>query len=107
MVAAIGLVGLRPAAADVGRVVSPPYDVIKSGTPLWSKLDSEPASIFHVILGDTPQQALNRLQRDGHLFMDSEPAFYVLEQRSSAATRWGVFLAPEVSAYSEKKVIRH
>jgi len=34
MVATIGLTGLRPDPARVSRIASPPYDVIKPGTPL-------------------------------------------------------------------------
>ena len=107
IVATIGLVGLRPNPADVGRVTSPPYDVIKPGTGLEARLCAEPASLFHVILGEDPPGALTRLRDGGHLVVDDEPAYYVYEQCFGAESRTGVFVAGKVSPYADAQVIRH
>lgn len=107
MVATKGLTGLRPHPDFVARVTSPPYDVIKPGTPLEKRLAAEPASLFHVILGDAPKQALDRLRAEGFVVEDDEPAYYVYEQRWNGEARTGVFVAGEVSDYAEKKIIRH
>jgi uncharacterized protein (DUF1015 family) len=107
MVATFGLVGLRPAVTHVARVTSPPYDVIKPGTALEARLRAEPASLFHVILGEEPGRALERLRAEGYVVEDAEPAYYVYEQSWNGETRTGVLLAGEVSDYSKGKVIRH
>ncbi|HJK93076.1 MAG TPA: DUF1015 family protein [Polyangiaceae bacterium LLY-WYZ-15_(1-7)] len=107
MVAIAGLVGLRPAPEHVARVVSPPYDVIKPGSPLEARLEAEPASAFHVILGADPAAAIARLRDQGFLAPDDEPAYYVYEQRWADGSRTGVFLAVEVSDYAERQIIRH
>jgi uncharacterized protein (DUF1015 family) len=107
MVATNGLVGLRPDPAHVARVVAPPYDVIKPGTPLEAQLRGEPESLFHVTLGGDPAGALANMRDRGWLVPDDEPAYYVYEQTWSDQRRVGVLLAGEVSDYSEKKIIRH
>jgi uncharacterized protein (DUF1015 family) len=107
MVATIGLTGLRPDPASVSRIASPPYDVIKPGTPLEKVLNEEPSSLFHIILGDDPEAARDRLIADGSLVEDNEPAYYVYEQTWPGGRRTGVFVAAEVSRYDDKQVIRH
>lgn len=107
MVATRGLVGLRPSPESVAQVTSPPYDVIKPGTKLEERLRAEPRSLFHVILGDDPAGALDRLRSEGHLVEDDQPAYYVYEQRWGDESRTGVFLAGEVSPYEQGQIIRH
>jgi uncharacterized protein (DUF1015 family) len=107
MVATFGLVGLRPAPAHVAAVASPPYDVIKAGTPLDALLAAEARALDHVILGDRPAHALARLRDGGFLVADEEPSYYVYEQRWGDETRTGVLVAGEVSDYAKKQVIRH
>lgn len=107
MVAIAGLVGLRPAETSVAAVTAPPYDVIKPGTALEARLQAEPASIYHVILGDDPAAAVERLTADGHLVEDQEPAYYVYEQVWGQGRRVGCFAAVAVTDYSEGQVIRH
>ena len=107
MVATIGLTGLRPDPARVSRIASPPYDVIKPGTPLEKLLNEQPSSLFHIILGDDPGAATDRLVADGSLVEDNEPAYYVYEQTWPGGRRTGVFVAAEVSRYDAKQVIRH
>ncbi|MFK7987525.1 MAG: DUF1015 family protein [Sandaracinaceae bacterium] len=107
MVATLGLVGLRPAPQHVADVVTPPYDVIKPGSALESRLKARSASIFSVILGETPRPALDRLVETGALLGDDEAAFYVMEQAWGDELRTGVFLAAAVTDYSEQQVIRH
>ncbi|MEM6961170.1 MAG: DUF1015 family protein [Myxococcota bacterium] len=107
MVSTKGLIGLRPTPESVGRFTSPPYDVIKPGTPLERILKSEPDSIVHVILGDHPKDSLNDLHRRGIVERDDEPAFYAYQQRSAFGTRIGVLAAAGVHPYEDGKVLRH
>ena len=106
-----GLVGLRPAPSLVHRVTAPPYDVIKPKSALAARLDAEPLSLAHVTVGADPVAAFEYLQREGALVRDDEPAFYVYEQvwtgDRGRERRLGVFVACEVSAYDQRRVIRH
>lgn len=107
MVAIAGLVGLRPHPEHAARVTTPPYDVIKAGTPLAARLAASPDSLYHVILGDDPKAALGGLVERGIVIPDDEPALYVFEQRWGEEQRTGVYLALEVTDYAERQVIRH
>ena len=68
---------LRPAPALAEKVASPPYDVIKPGTPLESLLSAQRDSLFHIILGDQPAAATERLVSNGSLIEDDERAVVV------------------------------
>ncbi|MGB5809441.1 MAG: DUF1015 domain-containing protein [Polyangiales bacterium] len=107
MVATIGLTGLRPNPESAGKVTSPPYDVIKPGTSLETLLRNEPSSLFHIILGDDPKTAADRLVAEGMLIEDDEPSYYVYEQTWRGGRRVGVFVAAEVTPYQDMQVIRH
>jgi uncharacterized protein (DUF1015 family) len=107
MVAVLGLHGLRPAPAHAARVTSPPYDVIKPGSRLEALLAKDPASLYHVILGEDPVGAVARMEREGFFVPDDEPCFYVYEQTWNGEERTGVFVATEVTPYSEHEIIRH
>lgn len=107
MVATIGLTGLRPDPSRASDIASPPYDVIKPGTPLEKLLSEQQSSLFHIILGDDPAGARDRMLADGALVSDDEPAYYVYEQTWPGGQRSGVFAAAEVSPYSDKQIIRH
>jgi uncharacterized protein (DUF1015 family) len=107
MVATIGLTGLRPDPAHVATVTSPPYDVIKPGTPLEKLLEERPGSLFHIILGPRPKEAADRLVAEGLLVEDDEPCYYVYEQAWSGGKRTGVIVAAAVSPYEDMQVIRH
>jgi uncharacterized protein (DUF1015 family) len=102
-----GLNGLRPAPESAQSLVTPPYDVIKEGSPLETLLDKNPASFYHVTLGPTPAETLAALQNQGILIQDAEPCFYVYEQVWNGGSRLGFFGAVEVSPYVEGNVIRH
>ena len=107
MVATIGLTGLRPDPARASDIASPPYDVIKPGTPLEKLLSEQASSLFHIILGGEPAAARDRIVADGVLVEDDEPAYYVYEQTWDGGQRTGVFAAAEVSPYDAKQIIRH
>lgn len=111
MVAVVGLVGLRPAPAHAAHVTCPPYDVVKEGSPLWQRLFARDRSMVHVTLGPSPADALQRLQDEGFVIRDDEPAFYVYEQRWSREggpeERTGVFVAVEVTDYAARQIVRH
>ena len=107
MVATIGLTGLRPDPSRASQIASPPYDVIKPGTPLEKLLREQADSLFHIILGDEPASARDRIVASGGLIEDDEPAYYVYEQTWEGGQRTGVFLAAAVSPYEEKQIIRH
>jgi uncharacterized protein (DUF1015 family) len=102
-----GLKGLRAAKDKAGALATPPYDVIKEGSPLENLLSSNPDSFFHVTLGPNPAEALKRLTDEGVLIQDAEPCFYVYEQKWSGGERLGFFAAVEVSAYAEGNIVRH
>lgn len=107
MVATIGLTGLRPDPSRASSIASPPYDVIKPGTPLERLLSEQPDSLYHIILGPEPAAARDRMLGDGALVVDDEPCYYVYEQTWNGGQRTGVFAAAEVSPYEDKQVIRH
>ncbi len=108
MVEIEGLIGLRARPEHVARLATPPYDVIKEGSPLAARLAANPDSLYHVILGPEPAQALDGLIERGVLVTDDEPAYYVFEQRWGAGeSRTGVYAAVEVTDYAEGRVIRH
>lgn len=106
-----GLSGLRASKEKAEAVATPPYDVIKEGSPLENLLKGRPDSFFHVTLGPDPVGALKSLVQSGALMPDEEPCFYVYEQRwqsgGVAQERLGFFAAVAVSAYKEGNIIRH
>ena len=107
MVATIGLTGLRPEPSRASDIASPPYDVIKAGTPLEALLADRTDSLYHLILGSDPAGARDRMLGEGALLVDDEPSYYVYEQTWEGGQRTGVFAAAEVSPYEAKQVIRH
>jgi len=102
-----GLQGLRPAAERAGRVSSPPYDVIREGSPLESLLKSNPDSLYHIILGKDPAAVLEKFIGNQVLQEDLEPCYYIYEQTWSAGNRTGFLAAVEVDDYSRQNIIRH
>jgi len=102
-----GLTGLRPGAGFEKTVTCPPYDVIKPGTALESFLAANPQSLYHVVLGDAPVQALRELVGDGILVRDEVPAFYVYEQIKEGQRRLGFLTSVAVTPYENKEIIRH
>lgn len=102
-----GLSGLRAAKDQVAAVATPPYDVIKEDSPLEGLLKGNPKSFWHVTLGQDPVGALKALVDQGVLKPDTEPAFYVYEQKWGGQERLGFFAAVAVSAYAEGNIIRH
>ncbi len=107
MVAIAGLVGLRPAPERAATVTAPPYDVVKSGTSLERLLRERSDSIYHVVLGEDPAGAVARLEGAGALINDTEPCYYVYEQRWDGGSRTGFFAAVAVSDYAQGEIIRH
>lgn len=105
-----GLSGLRPTPAAVAALTVPPYDVIKPGSKLEAALKGNAKSLWHVTLGDDPLAALTTLKKKD-LVEDTEPAFYVYEQRwavnGTEQRRLGVFAAVAVTDYTAGEVIRH
>jgi uncharacterized protein (DUF1015 family) len=107
-----GLQGLRASKDKANAVATPPYDVIKEGSPLEKLLESNPDSFFHVTLGPDAPGALKKLMDRGALIPDAEPCFYVYEQKwkdaqGASGDRLGFFAAVAVSAYAEGNIVRH
>ncbi len=102
-----GLQGLRAAPTKAEALTTPPYDVIKEGSDLEHLLQGNPESFYHVTLGPNPAQALLDLQAKGVLIPDTEPCFYVYEQKWAGGERLGFFAAVAVSAYAEGQIVRH
>ncbi len=103
----IGLSGLRPSVEFANQLTAPPYDVIKPGSGLEANLSQNPNSLFHVTLGPKPKETLEKFIRGKILISDSEPAYYLYEQKYSGGSRTGVFAAVKVDSYENKNVIRH
>ncbi len=86
--------GIRYRAADLSRVLAPPYDVIPPATrdELYAR---DPRNIVRVILNRTAGdegyveagQTYRRWQEEGVLRADATPAVYVLEQTFAEAGR--------------------
>src|SRR5690606_30771733 len=102
-----GLQGLRASREKAASLATPPYDVIKEGSPLESLLSANPDSFFHVTLGPDAPGALDALVARGVLIPDTEPCFYVYEQKWKEGERLGFFAAAAVSAYAEGDIVRH
>ncbi len=107
-----GLQGLRASKEKAEALATPPYDVIKEGSPLENLLSSNPDSFFHVTLGPDAAGALKNLTAKGVLIPDAEPCFYVYEQKwkdsqGESRDRLGFFAAVAVSAYAEGNIVRH
>lgn len=102
-----GLSGLRPAAEAVKPLTCPPYDVIKPGTKLEALLAANEKSLYHIVLGEKPVEALAAFQERGLLIEDGEPAFYVYEQSYAGGRRLGFLSAVEVTPYEDNEIIRH
>jgi uncharacterized protein (DUF1015 family) len=102
-----GLQGLRASKEKAEALATPPYDVIKEGSPLENLLSSNPDSFFHVTLGPDAAGALKNLTAKGVLIADAEPCFYVYEQKWNGGERLGFFAAVAVSAYAEGNIVRH
>jgi len=102
-----GLTGLRPVNDSIEEITCPPYDVIKTGSRLESILQQNKDSLYHITLGQNPQEALARLLEQGSLQEDLTPCFYVYEQQYGLKTRRGVFAAVEVVDYQQGQIIRH
>jgi uncharacterized protein (DUF1015 family) len=86
--------GVRYRAADLSRVLAPPYDVIPPGyrDELYAR---DPRNVVRVVLNRTPGEAgyveagetYRRWLAEGVLEADAVPALYVLEQSFTAAGR--------------------
>lgn len=103
----MGLIGLRPDEESVGRITCPPYDVIKPGSPLEDVLSREERSLYHITLGKDPLNALHRLLANGYLREDSEPCFYIYEQKYGEQVRTGILAAARVYDYDSGEIIKH
>jgi uncharacterized protein (DUF1015 family) len=103
-----GLTGLRPKDSEAAQTIStPPYDVIHAGSGIEQLLLSRNHSMYHIILGNNPKGALENLVSENILVEDTEPSFYVLEQKWNSSRRVGVLVAAEVSPPAEGKIRDH
>ncbi|MFC1585984.1 DUF1015 family protein [Fibrobacterota bacterium] len=102
-----GLQGLRPPADKAALISSPPYDVIKPGSPLEAALKANPCSLYHLILGGDPPAALEKFIREGLLQEDTEACYYLYRQNWKDEERMGIFAAVAVDDYAKHNIIRH
>jgi uncharacterized protein (DUF1015 family) len=102
-----GLTGLRPSPTKVSKLTSPPYDVIKEGSPLETLLQKNTESLYHIILGEAPKATLDKYTESGILQKEEEAAYYVYEQNWEGGSRRGCFVAVAVDEYSEGNIVRH
>jgi len=103
----VGLTGLRPSKKFAAQIASPPYDVIKEGGSLEHLLKKNPHSFYHIILGNSPAQTIQRFLEEEVLEEDLTPGYYVFEQVFNGSMRTGFYTAVTVDAYSKGNVIRH
>ena len=103
---------LRFAAADLGPLVAPPYDVI-TAEQRAEYLARDPHNIVHLTLPDDDVAGtLEQWRSDGTLVEDVEPAYWWLEQSYTGPdgverTREGFVAALRLEPYENKIVLPH
>ena len=105
--------GTRYAAAsvpDLGRVVSPPYDVIPEER-LESYRSRSPYNVVRLIRPSADYAGAARLERawieSGVLREDSEPTFYLHRHEFEGGVRRGLIGAVRLSPYGDGEVLPH
>lgn len=102
-----GLVGYRPNESHVEELTAPPYDVIKPGSPLENLLRHRPHSLYHITLGENPEETLKNWIETSVFLNDNEPSLYIYQQTWKDGSRLGVFAAVGVEEYRSGQIIRH
>lgn len=113
---------LRAAAEHAATVAAPPYDVV-TREEAGALARDNPLSFLHVSRAeidlpastgpydarvyDTAAANLARLEREGALVRDAEPAYYVYRMDTAAGTQTGVAFSASIEAYLENRIRRH
>ncbi len=116
------LEALRPPPELAAQVASVPYDVINT-EEARSLADGNPASFLHVVRPeiDLPEgtdihadavyeqgaAGLHRLQQEGALIRDDEPALYIYRQRMGDHVQTGVVGRCAVDEYDDDLIKKH
>jgi uncharacterized protein (DUF1015 family) len=102
--------GIRYTVRDLGRVVSPPYDVINEEA-LAEYRERSPYNVVHLTRPGTDYAGAAALEQawlgSGVLREDPAPAFYLHEHRFDGRRRRGLIAAVRLSPYGEGEVLPH
>jgi len=122
MVAVKPFLGLRPAPALVGRVASPPYDVVTTdearrlaeGNPhsflrvIRSELEMEPGADPH---GDAvyrrARHNLEKMIKDGVLIRDETGCLYIYRLTMGGHVQHGVVMGASIDEYEDGRIKKH
>lgn len=102
-----GLKGYCPNERYISEVTSPPYDVIKPGSPLENLLKQKENALYHILLGSEPVATLQKFLNQGVFTECTEPSHFVYKQEWEGGSRLGVLSAIGVEDYSTGQIIRH
>lgn len=114
--------GLRPKKEYAARLASPPYDVLSSDEAREMAKDN-PISFLHVIkpeidldssidpydqhVYEKGAENLQRLIRDGILFQDEQPSFYIYRQIMGDHQQTGLVACASVEEYEKDIIKKH
>ena len=114
--------GLRPVAGRAADVAAPPYDVL-STAEARAQVEGRPWSFLHISRPevDLPEgtdpyadevyvkaaENLRRMQRQGILAQDAQPAYYVYRLAMGDHVQTGLVAAASVNAYDRGRIKKH
>ena len=114
--------GLRPKPELVQKVASPPYDVLNSQEARELAKDN-PMSFLHVVKAEIDfgpdidthsdqvykkgAENLQKFLRDGILFQDASPCFYIYQITMGSHTQLGLMLGASVDEYEKGFIKKH
>ena len=113
---------LRPAPGKEGAIISPPYDVIDTETAR-EQAEGNPLSFLRVIRSEIEfppdsnpydkavyeraRDNLNRLQKNGDLIREENPALYIYRLERGGHTQTGLVARHHVEDYLSEKIKKH
>ncbi len=114
--------GLRPIPDKVGKVTSPPYDVLNS-EEAREKAKGNPYSFLHVVkpeidldpsidvydsaVYEKGAENLRRLMDEGIMVQDPKPSFYIYKLRMGDREQIGLVAGASVEDYDRNQIKKH
>jgi len=114
--------GLRPTPAMIGKVASPPYDVLNS-EEAREKVHGNPYSFLHVVKPEIDLPAdidlhdprvyakagenLNSFIKDGVMIQDETPCYYIYKQQMGEHVQVGLVAVAAAEDYLANKIKKH
>lgn len=114
--------GIRPRPDMVGKVASPPYDVLNSAEARQMAADN-PHTFLHVVKAeiDLPEDAdihgeevyqrsaanLEKMREDGVMIQDETPCYYIYQLRMGDHVQKGIALGASVAEYENGLIKKH